>query len=114
MLKPGFLAFHGNRSEQLAEVVIGWAQRNPLSPIEEEVILVQSHGMAEWFKMEHARICGVCAATKVELPSRFLWRTYRQVLGADVVPRDSPLDKVPMALVRSSYNHPFTKSSAAD
>ena len=96
MLKPGFLAFHGNRSEQLAEVVIGWIQRNPLSPIEEEVILVQSNGMAEWVKMEQARIVGVCAATRVELPSRFLWRTYRQVLGAESVPRESPLDKVPM------------------
>jgi exodeoxyribonuclease V gamma subunit len=96
ILKPGFLAFHSNRSEQLAEVVINWARNNPLSPLEEEVILVQSNGMAEWVKMEHARICGVCAATRVELPSRFLWRTYRQVLGVEAVPRDSPLDKVPM------------------
>ena len=96
MIKPGFLAFHGNRSEQLAEVVISWAQSNPLSPLEEEVILVQSNGMAEWVKMEQARIAGVCAATRVELPSRFLWRTYRQVLGAETVPRESPLDKVPM------------------
>jgi len=38
----------------------------------------------------------VCAATRVELPSRFLWRTYRQVLGRDAVPADSPLDKLPM------------------
>ncbi|MEI6761178.1 MAG: exodeoxyribonuclease V subunit gamma [Betaproteobacteria bacterium] len=96
MLKPGFLAFHGNRSEQLAEVVTRWAQRNPLSPLEDEVILVQSNGMAEWIKMEQARMVGVCAATRVELPSRFLWRTYRQVLGAEAVPRESPLDKMPM------------------
>lgn len=95
-LQPGFLAFHSNRSEDLAEVVINWIRRHPLNPLEEEIILVQSNGMAEWVKMELARIGGVCAATRVELPSRFLWRTYRQVLGRDAVPSDSPLDKVPM------------------
>ncbi|MDO8777992.1 MAG: exodeoxyribonuclease V subunit gamma [Burkholderiaceae bacterium] len=96
VLQPGFIAFHSNRSEDLAEVVINWIRRHPLNPLEEEVILVQSNGMAEWVKMELARIGGVCAATRVELPSRFLWRTYRQVLGRDAVPSDSPLDKVPM------------------
>ncbi len=96
VLQPGFLAFHSNRAEDLAEVVINWIRRHPLNPMEDEVILVQSNGMAEWVKMELARIGGVCAATRVELPSRFLWRTYRQVLGRDAVPADSPLDKVPM------------------
>jgi exodeoxyribonuclease V gamma subunit len=92
-LKPGFLAFHSNRAENLAEVVISWIGRHPL---EEEVVLVQSNGMAEWVKMEMARMGGVCAATRVELPSRFLWRTYRQVLGREAVPSASPLDKIPM------------------
>lgn len=96
VLQPGFIAFHSNRSEDLAEVVISWIRRHPLNPLEEEVILVQSNGMAEWVKMELARMGGVCAAVRVELPSRFLWRTYRQVLGRDAVPSDSPLDKVPM------------------
>jgi exodeoxyribonuclease V gamma subunit len=96
VLQPGFIAFHSNRSEDLAEVVINWIRRHPLNPMEEEVILVQSNGMAEWVKMELARIGGVCAATRVELPSRFLWRTYRQALGREAVPSSSPLDKVPM------------------
>ena len=95
-LQQGFMAFHGNRSETLAELLIGWMRRNPLGPLEEEVILVQSNGMAEWIKMEMARHGGVCAATRVELPSRFLWRTYRQVLGPEAVPAESPLDKLPM------------------
>ena len=70
--------------------------RSPLDPLESEVVLVQSNGMAEWIKIELARQGGVCAATRVELPSRFLWRTYRQVLGTHRVPPDSPLDKLPM------------------
>jgi exodeoxyribonuclease V gamma subunit len=69
---------------------------HPLDPLESEVVLVQSNGMAEWIKIELARQGGVCAATRVELPSRFLWRTYRQVLGTQNVPLDSPLDKLPM------------------
>jgi len=96
ILQHGFIAFHGNRAEDLAEVVIQWLRRHPLSPLQEEVILVQSNGMAEWVKMTLARHAGVCAATRVELPSRFLWRTYRQVLGRDAVPAASPLDKLPM------------------
>jgi exodeoxyribonuclease V gamma subunit len=57
-LQPGFLAFHSNRSEDLAEVVINWMRRHPLSPLEEEIVLVQSNGMAEWVKMELARMGG--------------------------------------------------------
>jgi exodeoxyribonuclease V gamma subunit len=96
ILQPGFIAFHSNRSENLAEIVIEWIKRHPLPALDEEIILVQSNGMAEWVKMELTRQTGVCAATRVELPSRFLWRTYRQILGRDAVPVESPLDKVPM------------------
>ena len=95
-LRPGFIALHSNRSENLVEAIAQWLAANPLGPLEEEVILVQSNAMAEWLKMELASRGGVCAATRVELPARFLWRTYRQVLGRDAVPADSPLDKIPM------------------
>jgi exodeoxyribonuclease V gamma subunit len=95
-ITPGLLALHGNRSEELAEVVVQWLLRHPLGPLESEIILVQSNGMAEWVKMELARLGQVCAATQVELPARFLWRTFRQVLGADAVPPESALDKLPM------------------
>ena len=40
---------------------------------------------------------GICAATRIELPARFLWRAYRQVLGRASVPAQSPLDKSPLA-----------------
>ncbi|WP_300708106.1 exodeoxyribonuclease V subunit gamma [Limnohabitans sp.] len=95
-IPSGFIALHSHRSEVLAETLSGWLSRQPLGPLEPEVVLVQSNGMAEWIKMALAQQGGVCAATRVELPSRFLWRTYRQVLGAQNVPPDSPLDKLPM------------------
>ena len=92
-LPPGFIALHGNRIETLLDTVAGWLAQHPLAPLESEVILVQSNGMAEWVKMAIARRAGVCAAAAVQLPARFQWQTYRQVLGRAQVPARSPLDK---------------------
>ena len=50
-IHPGFVALHGNRTETLAETVFAWLRQTPLGPLEQEVILVQSNGMAEWLKM---------------------------------------------------------------
>jgi exodeoxyribonuclease V gamma subunit len=110
-ISPGFIALHSHRSEVLADTLTGWLRAHPLDPLESEVVLVQSNGMAEWIKIELARQGGVCAATRVELPSRFLWRTYRQVLGPQNVPPESPLDKLPMtwrlmALLPTCLNDP--------
>jgi exodeoxyribonuclease V gamma subunit len=116
-ISPGFIALHSHRSERLADTLTGWLRAHPLDPLESEVVLVQSNGMAEWIKIELARQSGVCAATRVELPSRFLWRTYRQVLGAHNVPPESPLDKLPMtwrlmALLPSCLGDPVFKPVA--
>lgn len=93
---PSFIVLHGNRAEELAQAVVWLLRERPLAPLEDEVVLVQSNGMSEWMKMTLAQSLGVCAATRVELPGRFLWRTYRQVLGPQRVPRESALDKLPM------------------
>jgi len=95
-LPPGLIALHSHRSEVLADILTGWLRDRPLDTLEPEVVLVQSNGMAEWLKIELARQNGVCAAAQLELPSRFMWRTSRQVLGPEQVPRESPLDKLPL------------------
>ena len=92
----GLVALHGNCTETLADTVMGWMQLHPLAPLEQEVVLVQSNGTAEWLKMRMAEQLGVCAAAKVELPARFIWRTYRQILGKHAVPPASPLEKIPL------------------
>ncbi|MBP7520543.1 MAG: exodeoxyribonuclease V subunit gamma [Leptothrix sp. (in: Bacteria)] len=92
----GLLILHGNRLEWLLEAVLDWLQRQPLPPLEEELLLVQSNGIAEWLKRSLAERSGICAATRVELPARFLWRCYRAVLGPAGVPRRSPLDEAPL------------------
>jgi len=96
-MQSGFLVLHGNRLEDLSSAVLSWLQQHPLPGLVPEAVLVQSNGMAEWFKMTAAQRLGVCAGMRVELPARFCWRAYRQVLGASMqVPTQLPLDKDPM------------------
>jgi exodeoxyribonuclease V gamma subunit len=95
---PGLMVLHGNRLEELRDVLVGWLARTPLRPLEDERVLVQSNGIAQWFRMALARGrdeggLGIAAAVDVELPGRFLWEAYRAVLGRDAVPPESPFDK---------------------
>ena len=78
-------------------------KRHPLPPLENESILVQSSGIAQWLKMAlaadpagDARAAGglgIAAALEVSLPARFLWAAYRSLLGHEAVPEVSPFDK---------------------
>lgn len=95
-LLPGFMALHGNRTEWLLDAVARWIETYPLEPLETEIFLVQNNGMGEWIRMGLASRTGVCAATQFRLPARFQWWLYRQVLGRDAIPEQSPLDKDPL------------------
>jgi len=100
-LAPGLMIIHGNRLETLRELVVDWMRMHPLGPLENEVILVQSNGIAQWLQMALAADTdqggsGIAAALDVQLPARFLWDSYRGVLGRDTVPEQSPLDKQPL------------------
>ncbi|NDD23598.1 MAG: exodeoxyribonuclease V subunit gamma, partial [Betaproteobacteria bacterium] len=94
-LQPGFMVFHGNRLEDLRDLTVGLLQNNPLPPLVPETLLVQSNGMKHWLEMALAddSAMGICAATQTELPSSFIWRMYRLVLGPSVVPVAMPFDK---------------------
>ncbi len=95
-IAPGLLILHGNQLEQLRTAVFQWLRDNPLEPLETDILLVQSNGVAEWLKIALAEETGVCAATRVALPARFLWEAYRGMLGRDRVPRISAFDKGPL------------------
>ncbi len=95
-LTPGLMLVHGNRAEQLRDVLVAWLCHEPLAPLEDEVLLVHSNGIAQWLRLalaERGTGCGIAAGLEFLLPSRFLWRAYRAVLGPDLVPEHSPLDK---------------------
>lgn len=95
-ITPGLLILHGNQMELLRSAMFDWIRRHPLGPLEQETILVQSNGVAEWLKIALAEDLGVCAATRVALPARFLWEAYRGMLGRDRVPTRAPFDKDPL------------------
>lgn len=100
-LAPGLMIIHGNRLENLRQLVVDWLRAHPLAPLENEVMLVQSNGIAQWLRMALAADpeqggCGIAAALEVQLPARFLWDAYRSVLGRAAVPETSPLDKQPL------------------
>ncbi|WP_347555846.1 exodeoxyribonuclease V subunit gamma [Robbsia sp. KACC 23696] len=101
-LRPGFMVVHGNQPNALRALLVQWMTRHPLAPLENEIVLVQSNGIAQWLKLALARDpdaadgdagCGIAAALDAQLPSRFLWQVYRAVLGDTAVPRTSPFDK---------------------
>ncbi|WP_246058764.1 exodeoxyribonuclease V subunit gamma [Luteibacter pinisoli] len=97
-IAPGLMVLHGNRLEDLRDILVQWLKRAPLRPLEDERILVQSNGIAQWFRLALARAegdggLGIAASVNVELPGRFLWDAYRAVLGRDAVPPESPFDK---------------------
>ncbi|RDD79959.1 exodeoxyribonuclease V subunit gamma [Dyella tabacisoli] len=92
------MVVHGNRLEDLRDLLTAWLARAPLRPLENELMLVQSNGIAQWLKLALARSpeaggLGISAAVDVQLPGRFLWAAYRAVLGRDAVPPTSPFDK---------------------
>jgi len=82
------MVVHGNRLEDLRGLAVSWMQRAPLSPLENETILVQSNGIAQWLKLALAEDprgpgqgCGIAAAIDVQLPARFLWRGLRRSIA---------------------------------
>ncbi len=95
VLTPGLSMIHANHIEDLRQVVVQWIRSRPLKPLENELFLVQSNGMAQWLKLALAENdgCGISAAVDIELPARFIWSAYRAVLGTEAIPRESPYDK---------------------
>ncbi|QEI09155.1 exodeoxyribonuclease V subunit gamma [Pigmentiphaga aceris] len=93
-----------NRLEDLRQLAVGWMRRYPLNPLENEVILVQSNGIAQWLKLALAADpdaadgggCGIAAAIDVQLPARFQWQAYRSVLERGTIPATSLLDRAPL------------------
>jgi exodeoxyribonuclease V gamma subunit len=100
-ISSGLAIIHSNRLEALRTLLVQWMQLNPLGVLENEVVLVQSNGIAQWLQLALARStddpeqpgCGIAAALDIQLPSAFLWQAYRAVLGPDAVPKTSPYDK---------------------
>ena len=96
-LDSGIAVIHSNQLEELRDVVEYWLRQHPLSPLENDVFLVQSNGMGQWLKQSLAQnnALGIAAAIDMKLPSLFIWSIYRAVLGQQI-PKEQLLAKAPL------------------
>lgn len=94
-LPAGFMVLHGNRMEDLRDLLVQVLKAQPLAVLEPEIILLQSNGMKHWLEIALASddALGICAATRMALPGAYLWQVYRAVLGSAAVPAAMPFDK---------------------
>lgn len=99
-IQPGFMVIQSHRLETLRDLCLQWLATQPLGPMEEEVFLVQSNGIAQWLQMAMAsregQGWGIAFGVRMLLPARFQWLAYRSVLEADAsvsIPETSPYDK---------------------
>lgn len=103
-LNAAFMVVQSNSLDELRSLVISIMRRYPLAPLENEIALVQSNGIAQWLKLALAEDpeeddsggCGIAAAIDVQLPGSFMWQLYRMVLGREEIPAKSLLDKAPL------------------
>lgn len=100
-IETGFMIVQSNRLEALRELTVEWLKRHPLPPLENEVLLVQSNGIAQWLKLALAEDeadagggCDIATALNISLPASYVWQVYRSVLGD--LPINSAYDKQPL------------------
>jgi exodeoxyribonuclease V gamma subunit len=72
--------FTSNRLEILADKLAGILSAPLSSPMEPEIIVVQSKGMERWIAMELARRFGICANVKFPFPNSFVYEMIRNVI----------------------------------
>jgi exodeoxyribonuclease V gamma subunit len=89
------MVLHGNRLEDLRQLLIEHVRNFPLDGLSPEWVVVQSNGMKQWLEqgLADAQGLGICAATRMVFPAEMLWHAYRLVLGPDRVPQHMPLDR---------------------
>ena len=96
-LDSGIAIIHGNKLETLVSVLEHWLKNYPLAPLENDVFLVYNNGVGQWLKQHLAKndSLGIAAGLEIQLPSLFIWRIYRAVLGPQI-PKEQPLARTPL------------------
>lgn len=90
-----FQVYHSNQLSLLKDLLVALMQQSPLeNPFDNETILVQSPGMAQWLQLEIASSSGIAANIDFPLPASFIWQQFKHVLKD--VPESSPFNKMSM------------------
>ena len=88
---PGIYLYTGNRLEILADKFAELLDSEPLPPLEKEIILIQSRGMARWLALETASRLNIWAHCECPFPNTFIRNIYR--LFIPDISDSSPYDK---------------------
>lgn len=87
-----FCTYHSNQLDVLKSLTTSLIKREKLSnPFANEVILVQSPGMAQWLKLELAQNIGISANVSYILPATFIWKLFTNLVTD--VPEKSSFNK---------------------
>lgn len=87
-----FTVYHSNQLVLLKTLTSALIARDPLAdPFQQEVVLVQSPGMAQWLQMQLAEQFGIAANIAFPLPATFIWEMFTQVLPD--IPNESAFSK---------------------
>jgi len=78
-----------NRLEKLADRLAEVLREDPLPPLVQETIVVQSDGVGRWLKLALAERLGIAASMRFPFPASFVWELVARVVPG--VPGDSPL-----------------------
>jgi exodeoxyribonuclease V gamma subunit len=73
---PGFYLHTSNRLEVLIKALSRILSDSPESPLEKEMVVVQSPGMERWISMELARAFGICANVEFPFPNHLISRVF--------------------------------------
>ncbi len=87
-----FTVYHSNQLDLLKQLIAALIEGDPPeNPFENEVILVQSPGMAQWLQMQLAQAFGIAANIAFPLPATFIWDLFTRVLPG--IPKESAFSK---------------------
>lgn len=76
-----FTVYHSNQLDLLARLLVAIMAQKPLDcPLQKELILVQSPGMAQWLKLALAKEQGIVANIDFPLPATFIWQMFTKIL----------------------------------
>ncbi|BFU59566.1 MULTISPECIES: exodeoxyribonuclease V subunit gamma [Rodentibacter] len=87
-----FIVYYSNQLEKQKEILAEvFKNLLPEDPFQQDIILVQSPGMAQWLQMALAKKNGISANLTFPMPATFIWQLYADNLPA--VALQNPFDK---------------------
>ncbi|WP_109077624.1 exodeoxyribonuclease V subunit gamma [Aggregatibacter kilianii] len=76
-----FTIYHSNQLEVQKDILVELIQRQPLAhPLQPEIVLVQSPGMAQWLQLQIAEQKNIAANFAFPMPASFIWQLYAENL----------------------------------